>query len=121
MFTSLKIHDVAFPQPADVFELCVTYMHGDADHYTKDKYYYHETEKETLLAHINFLVACMAKFPHGMGSNDGYWDVPGYEDFGLEWLPWDNEACSGHATVSLFKTFWIDENGTKFVVTPMEA
>lgn len=106
--------------PTNMFELCVTYMHGDADHYTKDKYYYGKGEEKKVLEHINFLAACMAKFPHGMGGNDGYWDVPGYEEYGEDAIPRDNECCDGHATVEEVEVFWFNDEGKQFLVTAVE-
>ena len=121
MFNKLIISDKPVATPTNVFELRVTYMHGDADHYTKDKYYYYKDEEEKLLAHLNFLVACINAFPHGMRGNDGYWAVPGYTGFGDEWVPLDNECCEGHATVWEIDTYFINEEGKLFLVTPAEV
>lgn len=114
MFTNIEIADKAISAIKDVFVLEVQYMHGDADHYTNDEYHY--IDHTLLLEHANFLEVCKKKFSHGMGGNDGYWDVPGYELYGEDYIPRDNECCNGHASVESFKAYWIDSKGNKYVV-----
>ena len=62
------------------------------------------------------LAKCVVAFPHGMGGDDGYWDIEGYEEFGEEYIPLDNEYCKGHATVISFGIVYVDEKGVEFIV-----
>lgn len=103
----------------NVFELDVVYMHGDADGYTRNRHVYENTEEgiKDLLGHGAFLYNCMTKYPHGMGGEDGYWDVKDFDKYGEEEIPRDNPYCSGHAHVESFGVIYVDPDGVEFPVT----
>lgn len=117
-FTDLDISDTPLrSKHTDIFELRVTYMHGDADGYTKEIYSYKDKFRDKLLEHAMFLDRCIVAFPDGMGGDDGYWKVDGYKEFGEDRIPPDSEHCDGHATVKSFGVVYIDGNGTEYPVT----
>ena len=118
-FTGVTITDTLVrkeEKKRDIFELDVSYMHGDADYDEEETYQYENTEegRKKLVEHCTFLAKCVTKFPHGMGGDDGYWDVEGYDEYGDDYIPRDNEHCVGHASVESFGVVYIDENGVEF-------
>lgn len=115
----------AKPKYVECYVIYLTFMHGDADYYSYEELRYETTEE--MIEMYNFLVRCYNHFPHGMGGDDGYWDVEGYEaltdaeqaEDGRwydEFFPRDNEYCSGHATVREFKVKYYGPTGQEFDV-----
>lgn len=119
-FTGINVttHMIRDEEALNTFELEILYMHGDADGNTLDKNNYPNTDegRKKLVEHCTFLAKCVVAFPHGMGGDDGYWDIEGYEEFGEEYIPLDNEYCKGHATVISFGIVYVDEKGVEFIV-----
>jgi len=96
------------------FELVVEFMCGDADSYPVDSRLYKEDEREDLIRDYNFLTRCMSAFPNGMGGNDGFWDVEGWNDAWEDFFPRDNPDCDGHADVEGIDVFYFDSEGIKY-------
>lgn len=123
MITEVKVEEVSL---INTYEVTVIHMHGDADNYTTDVNFFdlegklkngytdEEDYGEAMIELINFLLACKAKYPNGMGGDDGYWDVEGYEKY-EDFLFSDNDCCEGHATPESITVFFYDEIGVKHV------
>jgi len=98
-----------------VYEVTVTHMHGDADFYSTDKQTF--KNHKDMLDYVNFMYRCMNEFTHGMGGDDGYWEVEGYDKYGDHLYKEDPHGCvDGHATVDGIEIFYFDENGYKLDV-----
>ena len=107
------------PKQTLVYELEVLFVHGDADGYSTETYTYSADEigGAKVVEHCNFLARCITAFPNGMGGDDGYWEVPGYEEFcGEDGFPLDNECCEGHASVASFGIVYVNQDGVEFPV-----
>jgi hypothetical protein len=116
--------------PTNVFQLEVLFMHGDGDGYTTKVYTIKGLDPHNATEGIEFFQACIVAHSHGMGGDDGYWEIPGYyfpgeeakdqEDdnwWGGQWqIPQDSEYCDGHATVREIKMFWYTGAGVKHAV-----
>lgn len=104
------------PDQVSVYELEVLFMHGDGDGNSVKTFIYDADEAGLLkvIEHCNFLARCVVAFPRGMGGDDGYWEVPGYEEFGEDEFPLDNEYCEGHASVEAFGVIYVNQDGVEF-------
>lgn len=106
------------PEQTSVYELEVLFMHGDGDGNTTKVFTYPADEMGgvKVIEHCNFLARCITAFPNGMCGDDGYWEVPGYEEFGEGNFPLDNEYCEGHASVETFGIVYVNQDGVEFPV-----
>lgn len=107
-YSKLKVGDVVKPEHKNEFEVRIKFMHGDADGYTWDSLYT-EDGKEALNA-LNFLARCLVAFPNGMGGQDDYSKVQGYEEF-EDLIPWDITCCDGSASVETVELFYYNSRG----------
>ena len=98
----------------NTFVLVIEFMHGDADGYSTEEYHY--STPLQAVGCIEFYERCIEKYPHGMGGNDGYWDVKGYKEFGDEVIPMGSAYAEGHANVQNIKMFYYNGVGAKFEV-----
>ena len=109
-FTTLKLQPCQSLK-VSTYEVTVVHMHGDADNYTTDVHDFDSSSE--MLDFVNFIYRCMALYPHGMGGDDGYWKVEGYDQFG-DYLHQDNEVCDGHATPETPKVVYYDAQSVKW-------
>lgn len=93
-----------------MFELEITFMHGDADGYSKK--YLREFDARKLIPAVEFFRRCEKRFPHGMGGDDGFFDVEGFEKY-QDLIPMDSPYVDGHADIEDIKVFYYDGNGTR--------
>ena len=105
--------------PTTTFQMEIEFMHGDGDSYTTRVVDFGPDIVPNWKL-IEFLKRCKAAYPHGMGGNDGYWDVEGYKEFGGHedepFFPGSSPYCDGHANLQSFEIFWYNEFGSKYAV-----
>lgn len=99
-------------RPTNAYQLVVSFMHGDADHYSEETFMYPLDNEDELLKAINFFNACMAAYPHGRGGNDTYekLGLPDWEEW-EDSMPYDITHDQNEATVDGIKVyFWTDDS-----------
>jgi hypothetical protein len=104
-------------QPVNTYQLVVSFMHGDADHYTEETYMFSLAEEEALIKGINFFNSCMSAYPHGRGGYDTY------EKLGLpDWEEWEDKMPNDitsegfSATVDSIKVFFWTADSEQYEV-----
>jgi hypothetical protein len=113
-FTHCELQPYKNPKRG-TYEVTVIHMHGDADHYTTNVSDFSTRDIDKMLKYVNFILRCMVAYPNGMGGDDGYWDIEGYEEH-EEYFYQDNESCDGHASPDSMEIVYYDVNSVKFHV-----
>lgn len=100
--------------PINTFILEVEFMIGDADGYEVLKVDF-GTDYKSAEGLIHFLDLCKKEYPYGMGGDDDYRGVPGYKEYGEDFIPWE-PYCDGHLNYQGYEMFWYDKHGGKYAV-----
>jgi len=113
-----KLGDVTKNEKINIIEITCKFMHGDADYYTTKTLNFDLDGKSidgeiNFKSSMNFLLRCFSAFPHGMGGDDGYWEVDGWNDEWEDFFPQDNDGCDGHASPSNISAFYYNSSGIK--------
>lgn len=111
--SSITIGDPIISGVVDTFRVFIKFMHGDADYYTTE--YIDFKDGGAAIRACNFFSRCMDEYPYGMGGDDNYRHLQGYDEF-EDYIPMANEYCSGHASPEEIWVEYYDSVGTKFSV-----
>lgn len=103
--------------PVNTYELTIEFMHGDADHSSKEVLSYSLGEEEELLRAINFFNDCIKAYPHGRCGRDTY------EKLNLEDYEWFQDNIHGdvthegfEATIEEISVVYWDNDSEKYEV-----
>jgi hypothetical protein len=109
----------------NMYSIIVNYMHGDADGYDEQEFYFDENTPSNMLSFTQMiyeLEAVGAMYPHGRGGGDEYGYYGKFIDcennFGwTEDIPGDITNEGGEASYDGYSVIYFDEHGARFDVT----